>query len=361
MHKKKTLSQQDKDYFLSLKPDDIDLNLLHDLFTDTYNRKAKKIQPSKFNTYDEFILTPKDYFVKSEVLTNCGLFIFNKFLFELELQDIVGYVNVPIDKKQLNKINGKLIDALLIDQITSDTYINYLNRLTWLAFTFNTEISTSLTVGVLQENPAIAKEKKRLMEGKYKEAIANNDAAMVAQMEAELVKVAEKELADDPALDLYKSGARGSMDSYKVSQIMKGPVYNESKHQYEIVTKGLSMGIDKKDVPVLANSMILGQYNKSVAPGDCGYLTKKLSAAFQSVVMDKKGTDCGTKMYSTVTLTPDTLFPLSSCTFTRISNSSSSTAVVFNTSVVKLYIIPVLRKISEPLNAVFSRRVLFIK
>ena len=182
-----------------------------------------------------------------------------------------------------------------------------MNRLSWLAFTFNTEVSTSLTVDSLKENPVVAKEKKRLMEGKYKEALANNDAAMIAQMEAELIKVAEKELANDPALDLYKSGARGSMDSYKTSQIMKGPVYNESKHQYEIVTKGLSRGVEKKDIPVLANSMILGQYNKSIAPGDCGYLTKKLSAAFQSVVLDKKGTDCGTKMYSTVTLTPDNL------------------------------------------------------
>ena len=36
---------------------------------------------------------------------------------------------------------------------------------------------------------------------------------------------------------------------------------------------------------------------------ECGYLTKKLSATFQSNVMGPKGSDCGTKALAEVTLT----------------------------------------------------------
>ena len=80
MNPKKILSQEEKQYFLSLKRTDITHQLLQDLFADKYDTKANKIIPCKFNTYDEFDLKSTEYFNKEDVHTNCGLFIFNKFI-----------------------------------------------------------------------------------------------------------------------------------------------------------------------------------------------------------------------------------------------------------------------------------------
>ena len=83
--KKRTITSEEKAMFLALKPDDITQTLFDSLFADTVdtksigdNTKTPKIIPSKFNTFDEMELTTKDYFVKETLVTNGGLFIFNK-------------------------------------------------------------------------------------------------------------------------------------------------------------------------------------------------------------------------------------------------------------------------------------------
>lgn len=308
MYPKRKITKEEKEYLLSIKPEDIDLKLLQSLFTDTYqyNGKGKKgqIVHSRFNTYDEFSLKKGEYFNKEDIpVTNCGLFIVNKFLFERDLADIMGYVNIPISKKQLGKINSVLDQALLEDKITTTTYIAYLNRLAWLAFTFHTDISTTLTIKSMRELPSVKKEKERLFK-ENKEKIDAGDVVTVTNIEKQLVDMAREEMKEDPSFELYDSGARGGFsNSYKNAQIMKGPVYNSAKGKFEIMKKPLAGGIDKGDIPTLANNVIDGSFSKANATGECGYLTKKIAAAFQSVVLGKPGSDCGTKGYSTIYLT----------------------------------------------------------
>ena len=62
MRPKRTISESEKQYLLSLKPDDITLDLLHELFADTYDKEKRKVIPAKFNTYDEFALKKGEYF-----------------------------------------------------------------------------------------------------------------------------------------------------------------------------------------------------------------------------------------------------------------------------------------------------------
>ena len=127
LREKRTITKEEKEYLLSLKPSDITLPLLQELFADTYDPVKKKVIPSKFNTYDEFSLSKNEYFNKEDIkVTNCGLFILNKFLFEEKLVDIVGYVNTPFDKKTIGKVQSKLDAALLEDKIDSETYIEFL-------------------------------------------------------------------------------------------------------------------------------------------------------------------------------------------------------------------------------------------
>lgn len=302
LREKRTITSEEKKYLLSIKLEDIDLKLLQSLFADTYDPHKKKKVPSKFNTYDEFTLEKGEYVNKETVKTNCGLFIVNKYLFDENLIPIVGYVNEPFSKKQIGKVYEKIDAALLEDHITPEVYIGFLNRLCWLAYSFNTEICTSLTLHSMKKLPNVEKKKKELI-NQNKEAFQKGsiDIATVTGAEKELVKAAREEMKDDPAYDLYLSGARGGFDvAYKNGQIMVGPVYNPTTGDWELIDQPLVDGMTRNDLPTLANQSIESNYNKSIAPGDCGYMTKKLGAAFQSVTLDKAGTDCGTKGYTEV-------------------------------------------------------------
>ena len=301
MDQKRTITDDEKKYLLSLRHNDITKSLLQDLFAYKYDIKTKKRIKPKFNTYDEFVLNPGESFNKSKITTNCGLYIVNMFLYE-RFKSFLDYVNVALSKKEEKKVRAKIDAALLEDRITKEEYIDYLNDDLWFKFTMNTEIVTSLTIKSMKELPAVKKAKEQKKK-EYKDKLEKRDVPTATKMEKELLDIAREELKDDPSMELYDSGARGGFDSaYKCAQIMNGAVYNESTGQYDIMTNSLMNGIDKSDIVTLANSAIIGQYSKSISPGECGYMTKKINAAFQGVVLDKPGSDCGSKGYMEVVL-----------------------------------------------------------
>ena len=224
MRQKRTLKDGDKQYLLSIKPEDIDKKLLQELFSDRYSVKEKKIGESRFNTFDEFSLKKGEYFNKEDIkVTNCGLFMFNKFMIERSLTDILGYVNEPLTKDMVNKLFSQLDSALREDKITVETYIKYLDDISWYAFTMNGDVCTSLTIHSMKELPAVAKAKKEYM-NKHADVLQGPDNNMAvnaaSEMETELVNIAKKEMQSDPAADLYESGARGNYKvAYKNAQI----------------------------------------------------------------------------------------------------------------------------------------------
>lgn len=311
---KRTITDDEKKMFLGLSPNDITMELFNDLFADkldqtTLESKNPKVIPSKFNTYDEFTLMPNEYFNKEKITTNCGLFIFNKFLIEPYFQKEVGYVNFEITKKALGKIDDMIATAIMLDETNEEVnkYIEYMNRLCWLAFTLNTQICSSISIKTAKPLPKVTALKKQLVNDN-KEAIENNDAIVYKHIQDQLVEVAQKELKDDPAYELYSSGARGSFDNaYRQWLCTKGPIWNAYKGEFEIVTNSLYEGIPKENIPSLANAIVSGFYPKAIGTGECGYLTKQLSAAFQSVVLDERGSDCGTTHCAEVILDKDNI------------------------------------------------------
>lgn len=306
MDKVKQLNQKDKEYFLSLKPEDITAELLNDLFAYKLDTKTNTIKPPKFDTGDYFTLKANEYFNKTEIKTNCGLFIINKFVLEgARLTNAIEYINTPFDKKTMGKLNGNMSTALLEDKITPDQFYEFTRKLSWLAFVFNTQVSDTFTLSVMTPIPKVEKRKKELLE-KNKEELSKGNTTVSSQIEDELVKLATEELKDDSALSLYLSGARGTMgNAYKNSMIMKGPIYNSAKGSFEVVESSLTEGLNKKDLPVMANSVIAATYPKAIGTAVGGYLSKQLSAAFQGVILGPKGSDCGCSGYSEFVLTED--------------------------------------------------------
>ena len=308
MRDKKRLSNDEKAIFLSLKPDDINIKLLDSLFSRTFDTNSGKFIEPKFYTFDEFELTKGEYFNNETIVTNCGLFITNKYLVEPheDLISTFGYINKTIDKSEYGKINQLSSRALLEGKIKdSETYIGFLNRLCQLVFMYNTQICSSITLKSMKPDPDVIKLKNKL-EKQYENEIKNNDIVVYSKIESECVKLAKEKLQNDPSMELYESGARGGFDSsYKNAMISRGPIFDNSKGKWHIMKNPLSQGMDKEDIPISANAVVAGVYPKSLGTAECGYRSKQLSAAYQSVKTARFASNCKSKSFEVVELVPD--------------------------------------------------------
>jgi hypothetical protein len=300
------LSDNEKKYFLGLKPEDITFDLLNDLFADKVDKSPVKMKvvSSKYSPQDEFVLEAGEYFNKEKVTTNIGLFIFNKLIIERELIKVLGYVNDPINKDVQGKMENKLSKALLNDEITVDDMVNYLNRTQWLAMQFHSVICGSFTMKTLKPSPTVITMRNKLLK-ENKDKIESGDVVTAVQIEQKLLDTAKSELKGDPGMDLYNSGARGSFsNNYKAVAAIKGPVFNPTTGEWDIVQSNFMEGIRKEELPVYGNAIITGAYPKAVGTQVSGYFSKQITAALQAVVLDKPGSDCGSKGYLKIILTP---------------------------------------------------------
>jgi len=299
------LKEEYKQMLLKMKPDDITSDFVFEYLADTSKKvNGKLVQvPSKIKTYDTFTLKKGEYFNTETITTNVGLFIFNKFLIEESFSKVVGYINTPVNAKIQKNIEAKISQALLDDIITVEEMVKYLNKLQWLSKEFNAVFSGSFTMKTLKPVPKVMKHKEKLVK-ENKEALDKGDIAVAVNIEKELLDMAREELKGDPGMDLYNSGARGSFDNnYKNIAVIKGPVYNPVTDKYDFVSSNFMEGIKKEEIPIVANSIPAGAYPKAVGTQTGGYYNKQISAAFQGVVLDKQGSDCGTKLTLEVLLT----------------------------------------------------------
>lgn len=299
------ISQKDKEYLLSLKPEDLTFSKLVELFGDTVQMgdDISKEHHSHFNTTDEMILTPKDYFVKEETRTTVGRFIFNKYIVErIGLQHVVGYLNMPLTKSASSKYEALISKALVEDKITIDQMYDYIDYRDNLGMQLHSVITTSFTMKTIKTPPAVQKRKKELFK-QYDKELNDGDIVVSEKIEKELTSMAKKELAGDPGLDLYDSEARGNFGNYKNMNLFKGATMNNMTGKYEIVRSSFMDGIQKKDIPSFGDSIVSGAYPKAVGTQESGYLAKQLLSSMQSEVLDEHGTDCGTKKTIEVKLT----------------------------------------------------------
>lgn len=305
---KRFISSDNKSFLLALEPTDINTKMLVRLFANSVDRTKKTngkltMIPSMFETEDRLILDKGEYFNKEKIETTVGLFIFNKFLIERELQESLGYVNETLTDSGVNKLTDKLSADLIVGKITVMNFANFIDNLQQLAQTLAPIICGSLTEKtMIPDKKVIAHRKKLLSENK--EALENGDAIVAAKIEKELVKLQTDTIKDDPGMDLYNSGARGSVgNNLKDMIIMKGPILNPSTGKYDIITSNFTEGIQKKDIPAFANSVITASYPKAVGTATAGYFSKQIIAGMQGVVLDNKGTDCKTTRTLNVEMT----------------------------------------------------------
>ena len=296
---------------LVFKQSDLSFSLIMNLFG-SFNGESLCKQ------YDTFDVPAKAFYYiddkgkehrnASKFTTTIGLWLFNiiflrdfnfSFLFD-------GYINENINADKFDDINDTLAYALLEDKIDIDNYKKYLDY-TQYFMPFESILSPNHTEAILSCTKKINKKKAELI-AKYKDKLEAGDVGVAEDIEKELLAYAEELLKDDPSLDVYFSGAGSSWkNNFKNMYIMKGAISNpdpNAKQQFDVATSNLMDGISADEYSLYANSLVTGPYSRSKKTETGGYWEKLFSAAYQAINLDPEGSDCGTKEYIEVTITP---------------------------------------------------------
>lgn len=303
----KAITGPERDRFLALRPEDITRSYLASQFADTVNAEkgnATNRHHALHNTWDS-ILIPAGYFFQDqpEFKTTIGRFIFNKFIFEASASiAAVGFIDAVVGKKMLGNIDNTMADLYMNDVITRKQINAYTDRRDTLGYWLNGMLSHSISEKMLKPLPAVEKRKAELCK-KYEKELEAHDVDTMNKIVDELVELAKKELKDDPGMDLYDSGDLDFANNYRNNSIIKGAVINKITGEFDFVSTSFMDGIDVKDIPAHANSILASQYPASIATSEAGYTGKKLIALLQMMEVDYEIEDCGSKNPIPMTIT----------------------------------------------------------
>ena len=291
-----------RDMLLNIQEKDITSSFVYDLFGE-YNGV------SKCHPYDILVVPPNSYGPankknKNSFTTTVGIWIFNKWFIENELFNLFHYINKNVNGKLLDDINQQLSFALMEDRITVQALKNYLMK-TQFIMQFVTILAPNFSEAMLTISTVVDKKKEELV-NLHKKELDAGDTLVADQIEKELLKYAQEQLGDDPAWDLFNSGARGSIsNNFKNMFVWRGVTRNpdpDSKNEYKVATSNYMDGIKPEEYALYSNSGIEGAYSRGKKTEDGGYLENLATRAYQDIILDEPGTDCHTDKYITVTL-----------------------------------------------------------
>lgn len=312
------LDQVNKDnlinHLLVLKQSDVTYSFMMNIFGSFGGKKL-------CNQYDTFDV-PAGYFKfknqkgkevsnTNKFTTTIGIWVFNIFfLRDFGFSHLFGgYLNENVRSGLFGDINQQLVYALAEDKIEVDSYKRFLDY-TQFFMPYETILSPNHTEKILACTKLIEKKKKEFLKV-HGEEIKNGNIVVAEQMEKELLAYAKEILKDDPSLDVYESGAGGSFgNNFKNMYVMKGAVRDpdpNAKQEFNVATSNFFDGIAADEYSIIANALSAGPYSRSKKTEIGGYWEKLFGAAFQTVLLDEPGSDCGSDKYITVELTKKNL------------------------------------------------------
>lgn len=296
---------KDIEYLVSLTEHDITMSLIMDLFGD-FNKYQR------FNPYDIVTIPTgkyggklpngKDKFNKEPFTTTVGRFIFNKYFIECEpeLLDMIGYVNDNVGKKVYGGIFDNLGYAVMEERISIGTYKRFCMK-TQKFMPYVSILAPNHSDNMLTITKKINARKAKLIAENQK-AFDEGDVIVVDKVSKELLDYARELMKDDPAMDMFLSGAGGSFENnFKNMFIMRGSVQDpDPTKTYNIITSNYVDGVSKEEYSKLANTLAAGPYSRSKKTELGGHWEKLFLSAFQHVILLDPDSDCGTKRHITM-------------------------------------------------------------
>lgn len=298
-------NKEDLDYIFGLTNYDLcKLSVLIDLFG-AFNGK------SRFHVYDTIDIPPGAYGKegfknKNTYVTTLGRWVWNKIFIEEDLMHLdKPYYNECCNKKLFKKINGLLSHGVLEGKIGIEELKRYLLK-TQKIMPLVTVLMNSETEAMYLLADKIEPKKRELLK-KYKKEIDEGKDYVISQIEKDLIEYAKELLQDDGSLDVFDNDESADYsNNFKNMFVMKGLVKRNGAEGYNLITGSYMRGIDKEEYVYFADSLAAGPYARSRKTATGGYW-EKLFRIFEHVVLDKPGSDCGTKRTIEITLTKDML------------------------------------------------------
>lgn len=315
----KTITKAEEiEYLIGLKEDDITMSLVMELFAD-FNKYQK------YNPYDIITIptggyggkTPdgKEKKNKQPFTTTVGRLIFNKYFIEPdpELLARIGYVNENVNKKMYGKLFDQLGYDVLEDRISIDAYKRFCKK-SQKFMPFVSILAPNHSDNMLTITKKINKKKAELIRANQ-EAFDKGDVIVVDKVSKELLEYARELMKDDPAMDMFLSGAGGSFENnFKNMFIMRGSVQDpDPRKSYNIITSNYVDGVSKEEYSKLANTLAAGPYSRSKKTELGGYWEKLFLTSLQHVILDEPGSDCGTKRHITLKVTDKNIGSIMYC------------------------------------------------
>lgn len=293
------LSEEKVNLLFSYKPEDINRVLIEEKFCNIDDK------PAYFNVTDIITLPKNKLGNPSTIETTVGRYIVNLFLFHPIFTNIVGYINKPFDKDVMTSFLDIITEKLLNEEVSTSDMGKLLDRINWMGFSLASYFNTNVTLNSLKPLKKVMKARDELTK-KYAKEIKKKDPIILTKIGKDLEKIAREELKGDSGMDMYDSGAaKDFSNTYKNMSIMRGAIKDIDKPgEFHVSLENLMNGIPKEDYYKYADISIDGSYSRGVQTAVGGYLFKKFTMAFQTIVLDEDpNSDCKSKKYIEIILT----------------------------------------------------------
>lgn len=269
----KKLNSDEVSVLLSISSESITLDKLKELFA--YRANDEPL----YNTSDWFFL-PEGILYSNNLNSNkttAGRYIFNKLILTSKIGPLIGYQNYTMDSDGIGKLDGQMSELLRDDKITTKDFFDYLDKMQWLGFSTSRFLNASLTTELMIPPKKIQMKKKELIE-KNKDKIKNLDIDTINSIQDELLDDAKKEIRNEPSMEIYESGARGSYkNNYKNLNIFRGLVPSmEDPTKFNVSTASLYDGIPPEEQDIYANIATLGSSSRAIATQNGGLTKNKV-------------------------------------------------------------------------------------
>lgn len=261
---------------------------------------------SRFHPYDIITIPTGSYGKgdkknKKPFTTTVGIYIFNKYFIEQDFFDLFenGYINEEITDGMYSSINKKISYALMEDEITTDQF-KRMKMKEQKFMPYVSILSENYSDKMLTCTKVINKKKEELMK-KYAKEIEAKDPVAITKMQNELLEFAKDYLKDDPAMDIFLSGARGSINNnFRNMFVMKGLVRDSNpnaKNKFKFASSNLIDGMKPEEYSIFADALVEGPYRRAKKTEIGGEYEKLFLYALQHIKLGKPGSDCGTKRH----------------------------------------------------------------
>ena len=294
--KPRPLTPQEIEYWTKeVKPSDITLEFLRKNFA------RYKDKPKLCHQQDTFILKAKTLNNEKDEFTTLGRYIVNLFLSE---KVKFPYINQPINGKVFGKLNQLLCTWMLEDKLDTDTYTDFMNRFVWFSLSTAAFMCPSMGVDSITCPPKTEKLKKQLLEEHSSEIAAGNVDVMI-DIEKQLIASAKEEYKDRDFADCYAAGGPKWEVHFKNMGLIRGSVWNPETKSFDNCIGNLNEGTPIDEMVPGANTLLAGAGGRALQTRLGGYVSKQMTAAFQTIQLDKPGSDCGSTEYNTFVLEPN--------------------------------------------------------